>query len=67
MRKLHGSFSGALVLLAQPIAQDGSLLPSSVLKYDTASNVTAEAHKTRLHGKDWGTAHPMASRGPPQE
>ena len=39
VKKLHGSFSGALVLLAKPFGADRCELPSSVLKYDKKANV----------------------------
>ncbi len=57
IRKLHGSFSGALVLLATPIA-DGRELPSSVLKYDLRADVEDEAAKTEEHGRAFGPTYP---------
>ena len=56
--KLHGSFSGALVLLAKPFGADGRELPSSVLKYDVKSDVLDEATKTEEHGRAFGPTYP---------
>jgi hypothetical protein len=56
--KLHGSFSGALVLLAKPFDAHERELPSSVLKYDKHEAVMDEAEKTEEHGKAFGATYP---------
>ena len=56
--KLHGSFSGALVLLAKPFDAGLRVLPSCVLKYDQRSEVLEEAAKTEEHGKAFGATYP---------
>jgi len=57
--KLHGSHSGALVLLAKPFSADGTELPSCVLKYDHKAAVIEEAANTTEHGAAWGPTHPV--------
>ena len=58
LAKLHGSFSGALVLLMVLYRRDGQELPTTVLKYDLAAEIEDEAAKTSEHGPRWGPAHP---------
>ncbi len=56
--KLHGSFSGALVVLAKPFGANQRQLPSSVLKFDKEAAVLDEAAKTEEHGKAFGPTYP---------
>ena len=58
LSKLHGSFSGALVLIMQRFRPDGRELPMSVLKYDMATDIVDEAAKTNTLGPNWGAAYP---------
>jgi hypothetical protein len=58
LRKLHGSFSGALVLVMTRFRADGRKLPQTVLKYDRAKDVVEEAKKTTELGPKWGAAFP---------
>ncbi len=51
--KLHGSYSGAMVLLAKPSAR-GQDLPRTVLKWDTANAILEEAELTQRYGPRWG-------------
>jgi len=55
---LHGSFSGAKVLLMTPTRADGRELPTSVIKYDKRKEVEDEVVMTNTHGPRWGPAHP---------
>merc|ERR1712224_1106148 len=47
IKKVAESFSGSLVLFLTPKQQNGSPLPSSILKIDTCSNISDEVEKTR--------------------
>ncbi len=50
LEMLHGSLSGAMVLVAQPFSADGRELPKSVLKSpQAASCVLAASPRRRLH------------------
>ena len=55
---LHGSFSGAKVLLMTPIRADRCELPTSVIKYDQRKEIADEVVMTNTHGPRWGPAHP---------
>ena len=58
LRKLHGSYSGALVLIMRRFRRDGRELVPTVLKYDCADDVEAEARLTEELGPKWGAAYP---------
>ena len=57
--KMQQGYSGALVLLMTLYRRDGQELPTSVLKYDLASELQAEALNTKKYGPLWGAAHPQ--------
>ena len=56
---LHGSFSGAKVLLMAPTRRDGRILPTSVLKVDKRLELEKEIKLTKIHGPRWGSTHPQ--------
>ena len=55
---LHGSYSGALVLIAEPSRADGMVLPSTVVKFDKSSDIEKETKLTQEHGPRWGPTYP---------
>eukprot|EP00746_Dinoflagellata_sp_MGD_P141027 gnl/MRDRNA2_/MRDRNA2_74191_c0_seq1.p1 gnl/MRDRNA2_/MRDRNA2_74191_c0~~gnl/MRDRNA2_/MRDRNA2_74191_c0_seq1.p1 ORF type:complete len:1441 (+),score=225.46 gnl/MRDRNA2_/MRDRNA2_74191_c0_seq1:74-4396(+) len=62
LKKVAQSFSGSIVLFWTPITRDGTLMPSSILKIDTAANVEDELQKTINYAPFFGAAVPQVQQ-----
>ncbi|CAE8642397.1 unnamed protein product [Polarella glacialis] len=58
LKQVNLSFSGASVYFFTPMRQDGTPLPSSVIKFDTEECVRDELEKTKKYGRLFGLTTP---------